>query len=435
MFDSVLEPIDDEEDDDLPPALAPRRQGRVAADDRDTLLPPVPPAEYVKAMMALGELDDPLEAMGAPNRASMPKIPRPGKPLGLVLASEHEMMFEGAPPEEAPEQPGSSGPPTKPWADQGTTPRPLTPRPLASGLRGVVVPAPARRRSTGSFPAVDELRPHTPTPVMEPRLPVPRAPSIPPEPSPAGLDSLDSLDSLDGLGSLETLDGLGSLETLDGLGSLNALDSLRVQPLVSTERSAAPSSAPRSPIRLSATPSSAPSSSKPFRAPNPAGLRLPHKTPLAFAAVRPDDAEPAPVSEPAPLSLPDRVREMAGLFEARNYSSALVLAESVLASDPGHAQARRCAESCREMLGQKYLSRLGGRENIPRVSMSADDLRSVSLDHRAGFLLSFVDGAMSIDEVLDVSAMPELDALRIMFELRMQGVIEIVEPPRRRGRR
>jgi hypothetical protein len=42
---------------------------------------------------------------------------------------------------------------------------------------------------------------------------------------------------------------------------------------------------------------------------------------------------------------------------------------------------------------------------------------------------------MSIDEALDVSSMPELDALRIMFELRMQGVIEIAEPNRRPGRR
>ncbi len=126
---------------------------------------------------------------------------------------------------------------------------------------------------------------------------------------------------------------------------------------------------------------------------------------------------------------------MTTLFEARNYLGAVVLAETVLAAAPDHAQARRCAESCREMLAQRYLTRLGGRENIPRVTMSAEEMRVLSLDHRAGFLLSFVDGSMSIDEVLDVSAMPELDALRMMFELRMQGVIEFVEPTRRPGRR
>jgi hypothetical protein len=136
-----------------------------------------------------------------------------------------------------------------------------------------------------------------------------------------------------------------------------------------------------------------------------------------------------------PSSLADRAREMMSLFEARNFSSALVIAESVLLSDPGHAQAKRCAESCRDMLTEKYLSNLGGRSSIPRVTMGAEEVRWLSLDHRSGFLLSFIDGSMSIEEVLDVSSMPELDALRIMFELRMQGVIEIDEADRRPGRR
>jgi hypothetical protein len=156
---------------------------------------------------------------------------------------------------------------------------------------------------------------------------------------------------------------------------------------------------------------------------------------FAAPAVLMSSAPPPPVSEPAPISLVDRAREMQALFEAKSYSNALVLAESVLASDPAHVQARRCAESCRDTLGQKYLSRLGGRENIPRVVMAPEEMRSISLDHRAGFLLSFIDGSMSVDEVLDVSSMPALDALRIMFELRMQGVIEITEPSRRAGRR
>jgi hypothetical protein len=64
--------------------------------------------------------------------------------------------------------------------------------------------------------------------------------------------------------------------------------------------------------------------------------------------------------------------------------------------------------------------------------MGPEEIRWLSLDHRSGFLLSFVDGMTPIDDVLDVSSMPELDALRILFELRTQGVIDIVEPQRRR---
>jgi hypothetical protein len=149
----------------------------------------------------------------------------------------------------------------------------------------------------------------------------------------------------------------------------------------------------------------------------------------------PEAIEDAPVSEPAPISLVDRAREMRALFEANNYSSALVLADSVLTSDPNHAEARRCADACRAVLADKYLARLGGPRVIPRVAMSPDQICALALDHRAGFLLSFIDGAMSIDEVLDVSSMLALEALRIMYELREQGAIEIVEPGRRPRRR
>jgi hypothetical protein len=69
------------------------------------------------------------------------------------------------------------------------------------------------------------------------------------------------------------------------------------------------------------------------------------------------------------------------------------------------------------------------------VAVSAGEMHLLALDHRAGFLLSFIDGSMSVDEVLDVSSMPELDALRIMFELQEQGAIVIEPPARRPGRR
>src|SRR6202012_386269 len=100
-----------------------------------------------------------------------------------------------------------------------------------------------------------------------------------------------------------------------------------------------------------------------------------------------------PVSEPAPSSIAHRVHEMEALFEAQSWSSALVVAESVLVGDPNHAEARRCAAGCREKLAEKYLSNLGGRDNVPRVAMGAEEIRWLALDHRAGFLLSFIDGS------------------------------------------
>ncbi|MCC6555361.1 MAG: hypothetical protein IT372_20565 [Polyangiaceae bacterium] len=110
-------------------------------------------------------------------------------------------------------------------------------------------------------------------------------------------------------------------------------------------------------------------------------------------------------------------------FDAGDYSGALVLAEALLDEEPGDEAARSYAESCNEMLRQMYKARIGDGAQVLRVVISKEEMRSLSLDHRAGFLLSCIDGYSSVDEILDVSGMAELEALRILYELVQADVI------------
>ena len=43
-----------------------------------------------------------------------------------------------------------------------------------------------------------------------------------------------------------------------------------------------------------------------------------------------------------------------------------------------------------------------------------------------GPLLSLVDGRCSVDEILDMSGMADLDALRVLMQLLQQNVIKIL---------
>lgn len=115
--------------------------------------------------------------------------------------------------------------------------------------------------------------------------------------------------------------------------------------------------------------------------------------------------------------------QMQQRFDQGDFSGALVLAEGLLEENPDDAMARRYADSCVEALRQMYKSRLGDGSRVLRLAMPPDQLRSLSLDHRAGFLLSCIDGSSSIDEILDVSGMQTLEALRILYELVQEGVV------------
>ncbi|MBI3201527.1 MAG: hypothetical protein HYZ29_08295 [Myxococcales bacterium] len=137
----------------------------------------------------------------------------------------------------------------------------------------------------------------------------------------------------------------------------------------------------------------------------PSALELDLETPMA-----------PEVEEPAESKMRDR-------YAAGDFTGALVLAESLLESNPSHADALRFAESCRDVLLQMYSARLGSLDRPVYVAVPPDQVRWLSLDHRSGFLLSLIDGSSTIEELLDISGMPRLEALRIVYTLFEQQVI------------
>lgn len=140
----------------------------------------------------------------------------------------------------------------------------------------------------------------------------------------------------------------------------------------------------------------------------------------ALTVRRPITLEPGSSEAPKP-----RDEEMKDRVSLGDYSGALEIAEAILADVPGDAEAHACAESCRTVLRQMYATRIGPLDHVPTVAVPRDQLRWLSIDHKAGFVLSLVDGVSSLEMILDVSGMPELDALRILSELVQQRIISL----------
>ncbi len=129
----------------------------------------------------------------------------------------------------------------------------------------------------------------------------------------------------------------------------------------------------------------------------------------------------APAAAPSPGQ--GRLADMSDRFSLGDYTGALEIAETILGEDAGNGQAARCADECRSKLIQMYTAKIGPLDRVPMVMVAREQLRWLSIDHRAGFLLSHVDGVSSLEMILDVSGMPLLDALKILTELQQQRVI------------
>ena len=113
----------------------------------------------------------------------------------------------------------------------------------------------------------------------------------------------------------------------------------------------------------------------------------------------------------------DLAGEMADRFALGDFTAALRTAELLLGQDPRNVEARQTAKQARERLIQLYTSRLGSLGRIPFVNVPDTEVRWLGLDHRAGFLLSRVNGALTIEEVVDVSGMQRMEALKLLAEL------------------
>jgi hypothetical protein len=116
---------------------------------------------------------------------------------------------------------------------------------------------------------------------------------------------------------------------------------------------------------------------------------------------------------------------MSDLYQLGDFSGALEAAESKLAHSPKDAEALRFQSRCQEVLTTMWTARLGALDRPVRMLIAEDQLRWLSVDHRAGFVISLIDGQATLEQILDIAGMPRLDALRILAELSERGVIEV----------
>jgi len=199
---------------------------------------------------------------------------------------------------------------------------------------------------------------------------------------------------------------------------------------------------PQSPVLGNGFGRSGPSSGQPRGAISsrpPVSPRLrPSSAPPAAASQRHSRQVSSPLAAPGSARVQGRFTEapptarsefdgyrqqMKDRYATGDFSGALQIAEALLAEDSGDLEAQRYSTSCRDVLTQMLLSRIGSVNAIVKVALSQEELRWLTLDHRAGFLLSLVDGALSVEELLDIAGMPKLESLRILANLLEQRVI------------
>jgi hypothetical protein len=111
------------------------------------------------------------------------------------------------------------------------------------------------------------------------------------------------------------------------------------------------------------------------------------------------------------------------LFDLGYFSGSLELVEKVLRKNPNHEGARAYLKRNESTLMRMYESKIGSMGTVPRQLVPPDEVIWLNMHHRAGFILSQVDGTLSYEDLLEISGMDRFDTVRILAELVQNGII------------
>ena len=111
------------------------------------------------------------------------------------------------------------------------------------------------------------------------------------------------------------------------------------------------------------------------------------------------------------------------LLALGDFSGSLEMIEKILKLDPEHAEARDYLSQNESTLVAMYESKLGPLGRVPRLAIKPEEIMWLNLDHRAGFLLSQIDGSVDYESLFALSGLPRLDTARILAGLLADDVI------------
>ncbi len=119
----------------------------------------------------------------------------------------------------------------------------------------------------------------------------------------------------------------------------------------------------------------------------------------------------------------DLLQQARDKFQLHDFQGVIDLLCEVDEDSSVSTEARNMLAESRAHLIKMLESKIGSFEGTPRVLVSSEEVIWLNLNHRAGFILSQIDGAVTYDDLIALSGMPRLDTLRILADLIDQKVI------------
>lgn len=121
--------------------------------------------------------------------------------------------------------------------------------------------------------------------------------------------------------------------------------------------------------------------------------------------------------------LEERAHALAKALGQRLYDDALRIAHAILRDRPEDMVALSSIDHCRTSLEALHAFSTSALMRTPSLAIGGPALQALPLDHRAGFIISLVDGRSTVSLILDMCPMKRPEALAVIFALVEDSVL------------
>jgi hypothetical protein len=104
---------------------------------------------------------------------------------------------------------------------------------------------------------------------------------------------------------------------------------------------------------------------------------------------------------------------------------ALEVLEKIMELDAGHGGAAAFMARHQVALKALFLAPLGNLSRVPKLRLPPEEIIWLNLHHKAGFVLSHVDGQCSFEDIMALSGMSDVETCRILAQLLQAGVVAV----------
>ncbi len=155
---------------------------------------------------------------------------------------------------------------------------------------------------------------------------------------------------------------------------------------------------------------------------------VPSYDPEAFARDSELRQRVVPESAPSEPTI-DRARQ---LHHEGEHEKALFLLTHLLELAPLHPEGSALAGDCRAALERECLAAVGSGAAVLVQAITAEELKTFSLDNVSAFLFAQIDGGTDVETILDIAGLPRLLALRHLRGLVERGIVAAASSRRSR---